>query len=61
MVRKQPLRLWDASLAFMVLASLGAWGIALTVILDMRQPVISAALTHLFLDTFLRAGLCWRC
>ncbi len=52
MVRKRPLRLWDASLAFMVLASLGAWGIALTVILDMRQPVISAALTHLFLDTF---------
>jgi hypothetical protein len=52
LARKRPLRLWDASLAFLVLASLGAWGVAATVILDMRDPVISAALTHLFLDTF---------
>lgn len=51
-VRKRPLRLWDAALAFMALASLGAWGIALTVILNLQDPVISAALTHLFLDTF---------
>ncbi len=52
LVRSKPLRFWDAALAFMVLASLGAWGIAITVILDMRSPVLSAALTHLFLDTF---------
>ncbi len=50
--RPLPLRLWDASFAFMVLASLGAWGVAVTVILGMRAPVVSAALTHLFLDTF---------
>ncbi|MBE2223108.1 MAG: hypothetical protein IAF02_16315 [Anaerolineae bacterium] len=52
--RKRPLslRLWDAGLAFMVLASLGAWGVAVTVIFNMRDPVLSAALTHLFLDTF---------
>jgi hypothetical protein len=50
--RPLPIRLWDASLAFMVLASLGAWGVAVTVILGMRDPVVSAALTHLFLDTF---------
>ena len=50
--RKRPVRLWDAALAFLVLASLGAWGIAITVIFDMRDPIISAALTHLFLDTF---------
>jgi hypothetical protein len=53
--RKRPLRYWDASLAFLVLASLGAWGVAVTVIFDMRDPVISAALTHLFLDTFSEA------
>jgi len=52
LVRKRPLRYWDASLAFLVLASLGAWGVAVTVIFDMSDPVISAALTHLFLDTF---------
>jgi hypothetical protein len=51
-VRKRPLRLWDAALAFMALATLGAWGIALTVILNLQDPLISAALTHLFLDTF---------
>jgi hypothetical protein len=50
--RKRPLRLWDAALAFLVLASLGAWGIAVTVILDMRDPIVSVVLTHLFLDTF---------
>ena len=50
--RPLPLRLWDAALAFLVLATLGAWGVAVTVILDMRSPVLSAALTHLFLDTF---------
>lgn len=50
--RPLSLRLWDASLAFLILASLGAWGIAVTIIFDMRSPVISAALTHLFLDTF---------
>ncbi len=51
-VRKRPLRFWDASLIFLLLASMGAWGIALTAVLQIQSPVISAALTHLFLDLF---------
>lgn len=50
--RVSPLRLWDAALAFLVLASLGAWGIALTAVLRIQDPVVSALLTHLFLDLF---------
>lgn len=50
--RPLSLRLWDAALAFLLLATLGAWGIAVTIIFDIQSLLISAALTHLFLDTF---------
>ncbi|HSM55908.1 MAG TPA: hypothetical protein VK879_07110 [Candidatus Sulfomarinibacteraceae bacterium] len=50
--RSTPLRLWDASLVFLVLASLGAWGLALGGILSVDSPLLSLALTHVFLDLF---------
>jgi hypothetical protein len=46
------LRLWDAALGFLVLSSLGAWGLALSNILGLEEPLWSLALTHLFLDLF---------
>lgn len=49
--RPLPVLLWDAALAFMVLASLGAWGVSATARLDMA-PFWSAATTQLFLITF---------
>ena len=50
--RIRPLRLWDAALVFLVLATIGAWGIGLTGILGFQDPAISASLTHIFLDLF---------
>jgi hypothetical protein len=46
------LRLWDAALAFLVLASIGAWGLALANLLGLANPIWSLAFTHLFLDLF---------
>jgi hypothetical protein len=46
------LRLWDAALGFLVLASLGAWGLALANLLGLSSPVWSQAFSHLFLDLF---------
>src|SRR5690606_6538907 len=46
------LRLWDAALGFLVLSSLGAWGLALSNVLGLEDPIWSLALTHLFLDIF---------
>jgi hypothetical protein len=45
-------RLWDAALGFLVLSSLGAWGLALSNVLGLDKPLVSLALTHLFLDLF---------
>ena len=50
--RRHPLRLWDAALGFLILASLGAWGLAGSTLLGLRDPLWSLALTHLFLDLF---------
>jgi hypothetical protein len=50
--RNEPLRLWDGALVFLVLASLGAWGVAVTAVFNLSSPLLSAALTHLFLDLF---------
>ncbi len=52
LVRYPWLRLWDAALAFLVLASLGAWGLALATILGLSSPTWSQAFSHLFLDLF---------
>lgn len=45
-------RLWDTSLAFLILATLGAFGLALLKPLGLQDPVWSVALTHVFLDLF---------
>ena len=50
--RVKPLRLWDAALIFLVLASLGAWGVAVSAALNLRDPLLAAALTRIFLDLF---------
>jgi hypothetical protein len=50
--RVKPLRLWDAALIFMVLASMGAWGVAVTAVFNLSDPLLSAALTRIFLDLF---------
>lgn len=51
-VRYRPLRLWDAALIFQILASLGAWGVAILNRLQIDDPFWSLAMTHLFLDLF---------
>lgn len=51
-LRPLPVRLWDAGLVFLGLASLGAWGRAVLVALDVQDPFWAAALVHLFLDLF---------
>ena len=50
--RTRPLRLWDAAIIFMIFATFGAWGVALTAVLAIQDPVWSSVLTHLFLDMF---------
>lgn len=50
--RRLTLRLWDAALIFMVVSSLGAWGLAITTVMGVGSPLLSSALTHLFLDLF---------
>lgn len=50
--RFHALRLWDAALAYLVLSSLGAWGLAAATFLDLSSPLLATALTRLFLDLF---------
>jgi hypothetical protein len=50
--RNRALRFWDAALIFMMLASLGAWGVAVVSRLGIEDPFWSVALTHMFLDLF---------
>ena len=50
--RIRPLRFWDAALGFMILASLGAWGVALAARFNVQDPFVNVALTQLFLQTF---------
>jgi len=50
--RNYPLQLWDGALAFLVFASLGAWGLAVITRLDVQDLFWSLAMTHIFLDTF---------
>ncbi|MEX0822428.1 MAG: hypothetical protein WD021_09805 [Rhodothermales bacterium] len=50
--RSPPHQLWDASLAFLLLATIGALGLAFLKPLGLDDPVWSMALTHLFLDLF---------
>lgn len=50
--RSPPHLLWDTALAFLILATLGALGLAVLNPLGLDDPVWSIALTHLFLDLF---------
>jgi len=50
--RNRPLRFWDAALIFLLLASLGAWGVAVVSRLGVEDPFWSVAMTHVFLDLF---------
>ncbi|MBK9053397.1 MAG: hypothetical protein IPL78_21595 [Chloroflexi bacterium] len=50
--RVLPLKLWDAAAAFLVLASLGGWGVAMAGRLGIDSLFITQAFTHLFLDLF---------
>jgi hypothetical protein len=50
--RHHALRLWDLALVFLILASLGAWGLALARPLQLTELVWSLALAQLFLDLF---------
>jgi hypothetical protein len=50
--RNHALRLWDLALVFLILASLGAWGIALARPLQLTEAIWSLALAQLFLDLF---------
>jgi len=43
---------WDAALMFLVVASMGAWGLGLVQALRPDNPVWFAATLHLFLDLF---------
>ena len=50
--RVRALRFWDAAMIFMILASFGAWGVAIVGRLGIEDPFWSLAMTHLFLDVF---------
>ena len=50
--RDRPLQLWDVALTFLVLATLGAGGLALLKPLGIEDPAFASALTHVFLDFF---------
>jgi hypothetical protein len=52
LARSLPVALWDAALAFLALASLGAWGRAVLVALPVADPFLETASVHLFLDLF---------
>lgn len=50
--RTRALLLWDLAATFLVLASLGAWGLALLKPLGIEDPAWVVGLTHVFLDLF---------
>jgi hypothetical protein len=50
--RDLPLHLWDAALAFQIIASLGAWGRAVLTALKVADPMLEMAMVRLFLDLF---------
>jgi hypothetical protein len=45
-------RLWDLALGFLLLASLGGWGLVLGRPLQITSPAVMSGLTHFFLDLF---------
>lgn len=50
--RNYPLQLWDGALIFLVFASLGGWGLAISTRIGFQDIFWSLAFTHIFLDIF---------
>lgn len=50
--RSRPLRLWDAAIGALVLASVGAWARGLVMGMGLESRFLSAATVYLFLDMF---------
>lgn len=50
--RTAPLRIWDLAVGFLVLSTLGAWGLPLAASLGLDTPLGTTALIHFFLDLF---------
>lgn len=50
--RSRAMLLWDLAATFLVLASLGAWALALLKPLGIDDPAWTVGLTHVFLDLF---------
>lgn len=50
--RQPAWRLWDLSLGFLLLASLGGWGLALARPFQLTDPALISGFTHFFLDLF---------
>lgn len=50
--RTVAIRLWDLAVLALVLATLGAWGLALVQPIGIESPILAMALTHVFLDLF---------
>jgi hypothetical protein len=46
------LQIWDAAVVFMLLATLGVWGLPLLTAFKIDSILLSIGLTHLFLETF---------
>jgi hypothetical protein len=50
--RRPAWRLWDLALGFLLLASLGGWGLALARPLQINNPALLSGFTHFFLDLY---------
>jgi len=50
--RTAPLRIWDVAIGFLVVSTLGAWGLPLAAPLGMDTSIGTTALLHFFLDLF---------
>jgi len=50
--RTAPLRIWDVAVGFLILSTLGAWGLPLAAPLGLDTPLGTSALIHFFLDLF---------
>ncbi len=54
--RSLPVRLWDWAVTMMLVATAGAFGVALLVVLGVQSALLQQAFLHLFLDLF---GIGW--
>lgn len=50
--RTDPLRIWDVAIGFLVVSTLGAWGLPLAGLLSLDTALVTDALIHFFLDLF---------